>query len=185
MRTVDSKDGTVIAFDLSGRGPTVILVAPAFGTRADQASLACWPRKRGATMSQWDAMQPDRFEAPPPGYVVMQVAQHAAPVDDDEQPGDGARLRRSSAGGHHRCRPGGARPPAGRPGAGAARGGGLSTHAGDAGALGAVRPVRCAWGRGETPCGSTTTRHGPLCGSSSGCAGSSEPHGRRTRGAAE
>jgi Alpha/beta hydrolase family len=40
MSTVESRDGTSIAFDLSGRGPAVILVAPAFGTRADQASLA-------------------------------------------------------------------------------------------------------------------------------------------------
>lgn len=40
MRTVTSRDGTPIAFDQSGDGPAVILVAPAFGTRADQASLA-------------------------------------------------------------------------------------------------------------------------------------------------
>lgn len=40
MRTVISKDGTPIAFDQSGQGPAVILVAPAFATRADEASLA-------------------------------------------------------------------------------------------------------------------------------------------------
>ena len=40
MRTVTSKDGTRIAFDQSGDGPALILVAPAFGTRVDQASLA-------------------------------------------------------------------------------------------------------------------------------------------------
>lgn len=40
MRTVTSKDGTPIAFDRSGAGSALILVAPAFGTRADQASLA-------------------------------------------------------------------------------------------------------------------------------------------------
>ncbi|HEX8917150.1 MAG TPA: alpha/beta hydrolase [Chloroflexota bacterium] len=40
MQTVTSKDGTTIAFDQSGDGPALILVAPAFGTRADQASLA-------------------------------------------------------------------------------------------------------------------------------------------------
>src|SRR5437588_7078896 len=40
MRTVRSKDGTSIAFDQSGQGPAVVLVASAFGTRADQAALA-------------------------------------------------------------------------------------------------------------------------------------------------
>jgi pimeloyl-ACP methyl ester carboxylesterase len=40
MRTVASKDGTRIAFDQSGAGPALILVAPAFATRTDQASLA-------------------------------------------------------------------------------------------------------------------------------------------------
>jgi pimeloyl-ACP methyl ester carboxylesterase len=40
MHTVPSKDGTSIAFDQSGQGPALVLVAPAFGTRADQASLA-------------------------------------------------------------------------------------------------------------------------------------------------
>ena len=40
MRTVTSKDGTSIAFDQSGQGPALVLVAPAFGTRADEASLA-------------------------------------------------------------------------------------------------------------------------------------------------
>jgi pimeloyl-ACP methyl ester carboxylesterase len=40
MRTVTSKDGTRLAFDQSGQGPALILVAPAFATRTDQASLA-------------------------------------------------------------------------------------------------------------------------------------------------
>jgi len=40
MQTVVSKDGTRIAFDQSGQGSALILVAPAFGTRTDQASLA-------------------------------------------------------------------------------------------------------------------------------------------------
>jgi pimeloyl-ACP methyl ester carboxylesterase len=40
MRTVISKDGTPIAFDQSGQGPAIILVAPASATRMDQASLA-------------------------------------------------------------------------------------------------------------------------------------------------
>jgi pimeloyl-ACP methyl ester carboxylesterase len=40
ISTVSSQDGTPIAFDQSGEGPALILVAPAFGTRADQASLA-------------------------------------------------------------------------------------------------------------------------------------------------
>jgi pimeloyl-ACP methyl ester carboxylesterase len=40
VRTVTSKDDTSIAFDETGHGPAVILVAPAFGTRADQAALA-------------------------------------------------------------------------------------------------------------------------------------------------
>jgi pimeloyl-ACP methyl ester carboxylesterase len=40
MRKVISKDGTPIAFDRSGQGPSIILVAPAFGTRAEQESLA-------------------------------------------------------------------------------------------------------------------------------------------------
>ncbi len=40
MRTVISKDGTPIAFDQFGQGPTIILVAPATATRLDQASLA-------------------------------------------------------------------------------------------------------------------------------------------------
>jgi pimeloyl-ACP methyl ester carboxylesterase len=40
MRTVMSKDGTHIAFDQSGHGPDLILVAGAMTTRLDQASLA-------------------------------------------------------------------------------------------------------------------------------------------------
>jgi pimeloyl-ACP methyl ester carboxylesterase len=40
MQTVTSKDGTRIAFDQAGAGPALVLVAPAFGTRADEASLA-------------------------------------------------------------------------------------------------------------------------------------------------
>jgi pimeloyl-ACP methyl ester carboxylesterase len=40
MNTVTSKDGTRIAFDLSGQGPALILVAGASSTRADEASLA-------------------------------------------------------------------------------------------------------------------------------------------------
>jgi pimeloyl-ACP methyl ester carboxylesterase len=40
MRTVRSKDGTSIAVDQSGQGPAVVLVAPAFGTRADETALA-------------------------------------------------------------------------------------------------------------------------------------------------
>jgi pimeloyl-ACP methyl ester carboxylesterase len=40
MNRVVSKDGTAIAFDNSGQGPAVILIPPAFGTRADAASLA-------------------------------------------------------------------------------------------------------------------------------------------------
>ena len=40
MNTVTSNDNTRIAFDQSGEGPALILVAPAFATRADQAALA-------------------------------------------------------------------------------------------------------------------------------------------------
>lgn len=40
MKQVSSKDGTRIAFDQSGQGPALVLVAPAFGTRADAAGLA-------------------------------------------------------------------------------------------------------------------------------------------------
>ncbi len=40
MRTVMSKDGTAIAFDQSGQGPALILVASASGTRKDQAGLS-------------------------------------------------------------------------------------------------------------------------------------------------
>lgn len=40
MRKVISKDGTPIAFDRSGRGPALILVAAASATRLDQTSLA-------------------------------------------------------------------------------------------------------------------------------------------------
>jgi hypothetical protein len=40
MRTVLSKDGTPIAFDQSGHGPALILVAGAMTTRLDEASLA-------------------------------------------------------------------------------------------------------------------------------------------------
>jgi pimeloyl-ACP methyl ester carboxylesterase len=38
--TVRSKDGTSIAFEKTGKGPPLILVAPALGTRADGARLA-------------------------------------------------------------------------------------------------------------------------------------------------
>jgi pimeloyl-ACP methyl ester carboxylesterase len=40
LKTLTSKDGTRIAFDLSGQGPELVLVTPAFGTRADETSLA-------------------------------------------------------------------------------------------------------------------------------------------------
>jgi pimeloyl-ACP methyl ester carboxylesterase len=40
MRTVNSKDGTAIAFDQLGNGPALILVAGATATRMDEASLA-------------------------------------------------------------------------------------------------------------------------------------------------
>jgi pimeloyl-ACP methyl ester carboxylesterase len=40
VRTVTSKDGTPIAFEQSGQGPALILVAPAFATRGDEASRA-------------------------------------------------------------------------------------------------------------------------------------------------
>jgi pimeloyl-ACP methyl ester carboxylesterase len=40
VSTATSKDGTPIAFDQSGAGPALVLVSPAFGTRAGQASLA-------------------------------------------------------------------------------------------------------------------------------------------------
>ena len=40
MRTVTSKDGTPIAFDQSGQGPALILVAGATATRLAEASLA-------------------------------------------------------------------------------------------------------------------------------------------------
>jgi pimeloyl-ACP methyl ester carboxylesterase len=40
MQTVHSADGTTIAFDRSGQGPALILVAPASGTRLAQAGLA-------------------------------------------------------------------------------------------------------------------------------------------------
>lgn len=40
MRSVTSKDGTSIAFDQSGEGSALILVAPAFATRTDESSLA-------------------------------------------------------------------------------------------------------------------------------------------------
>src|SRR6266704_5313300 len=40
MRKVISKDGTPIAFDQSGQGPAIILVASATATRLDEASLA-------------------------------------------------------------------------------------------------------------------------------------------------
>jgi pimeloyl-ACP methyl ester carboxylesterase len=40
MRTVISRDGTPIAFDQSGQGPALILVAGASATRTDEASVA-------------------------------------------------------------------------------------------------------------------------------------------------
>src|SRR5207253_7648977 len=40
MRTVISKDGTPIAFDQSGQGPALILVAGAMTTRLDEAGLS-------------------------------------------------------------------------------------------------------------------------------------------------
>jgi len=40
MPTFVSNDGTPIAFDQSGQGSPVVLVSPAFGTRADEGSLA-------------------------------------------------------------------------------------------------------------------------------------------------
>ncbi len=40
MRTTLSKDGTPIAFDQSGQGPALILVAGATATRAVEASVA-------------------------------------------------------------------------------------------------------------------------------------------------
>ncbi len=40
MRKVISKDGTAIAFDQSGQGPAIMLVAGATATRLAEASLA-------------------------------------------------------------------------------------------------------------------------------------------------
>ncbi len=40
METTRSQDGTIIAFDRSGQGPALILVAPATATRLAQAGLA-------------------------------------------------------------------------------------------------------------------------------------------------
>jgi pimeloyl-ACP methyl ester carboxylesterase len=40
MPTVTSNDGTFIAYDRTGEGPALVLVSPAFGTRAGTASLA-------------------------------------------------------------------------------------------------------------------------------------------------
>jgi pimeloyl-ACP methyl ester carboxylesterase len=40
MRTGTSRDGARIAYDQLGQGPALILVAPAFATRSDQASVA-------------------------------------------------------------------------------------------------------------------------------------------------
>ncbi len=40
MQTIRSADGTSIAFDRSGLGPALILVAPASATRRNQAGLA-------------------------------------------------------------------------------------------------------------------------------------------------
>jgi pimeloyl-ACP methyl ester carboxylesterase len=40
MRSVTSRDGTLIAFDQSGQGPALILVGGASATRADEAPLA-------------------------------------------------------------------------------------------------------------------------------------------------
>jgi len=40
MRTVTSRDGTLIAFDQSGAGPAIILVSGASATRADEAHVA-------------------------------------------------------------------------------------------------------------------------------------------------
>ena len=40
MRTVHSKDGTTIAFDQSGQGPALILVAGATATRLAEATVA-------------------------------------------------------------------------------------------------------------------------------------------------
>ncbi|HEY7022651.1 MAG TPA: alpha/beta hydrolase [Ktedonobacterales bacterium] len=40
MKTVVSRDGARIAYDQSGQGPALILVAPAFATRSDQVSVA-------------------------------------------------------------------------------------------------------------------------------------------------
>ena len=40
MRTVTSRDGTLIAFDQSGEGPAIILVSGASATRADEAHVA-------------------------------------------------------------------------------------------------------------------------------------------------
>ncbi len=53
MRTVTSRDGTPIAFDQSGEGPALVLVAPAFGTRAAQASLAA-PLAQDFTVFAYD-----------------------------------------------------------------------------------------------------------------------------------
>ena len=40
MPTVRSKDGTLIAYDKNGSGPTLILVAGAMGTRLGFSNLA-------------------------------------------------------------------------------------------------------------------------------------------------
>ena len=61
MRKVISKDGTPIAFDQSGHGPPIILVAGATATRLAEASLA-------GALATWAIAasgQPCRRERPP------------------------------------------------------------------------------------------------------------------------
>ncbi len=68
MRTVISKDGTTLAFDQSGQGPALILVAGATATRLAEAALSAHLAPHFTVLAYDRRGRGDSGDTPP--YVV-------------------------------------------------------------------------------------------------------------------
>lgn len=80
MATVASKDGTMITYDQSGAGPALVLVAPAFGTRADEAALAA-ALAPSFTVFAYDRRGRGESSDTPPYAIAREVEDLEAVID--------------------------------------------------------------------------------------------------------
>lgn len=84
MRSVISKDGTHIAFDQSGRGPALILVAGASATRMDEASVAAALAPYFTVFAYDRRARGDSGDTPP--YAVPREVEDIEALIDDSRP---------------------------------------------------------------------------------------------------